>query len=235
MRQIHSVSFHEKFVASGMYKIDIPYPLNTSYEHWTIHQLPDETLIVRTDSGNSDTANMILTETLYASTNLAGRIERADIQWFRPNNQVKITFSFFEDHVEILRTADYLPAEYEEISLPENYVIGPPGWINTAFFVPLAGNVQESTSVFSLSILPKHFIKAVSYSIKEIAREIYTIGTKDYQARVFEVNYYSHNLPNRPNVMTTSFDDYNVLLKHSLIGGQVLLTQYARRPEPPIS
>ena len=78
MRQLHPVSLHEKFLASGLYThLRDERPAAT--EEWTIHELPDGSQIVRVDIEDNAEQSRAMTILIEAWRTSEAKVERFDV------------------------------------------------------------------------------------------------------------------------------------------------------------
>jgi hypothetical protein len=242
MRQIHPVGFQEKFVASGMYahyRDDKPSGL---VEHWTIHELPDQSQLVRVDwDGRDDEIHRdtMLLETLYSADPPGEKLERLEVHAFGATayevkvvniKTIKASYIFFEDHVQVIRVLDNQPPLVGDLEWSPEWVVHPPGTRLLMGFAIARYALQPGTKVKTFFYEP-HYKDNTAFAgdfCEEIVRfvdeEALIIAGKIYPARKYEWL--------TPDSLVW-LDEHNVLLRHKSlwVDGDVILTQYARRPE----
>jgi hypothetical protein len=247
MRQIHPVGFQEKFVASGTYthyRDDKPSGL---VERWTIHELPDQSQLVRVDwDGRADEIHhdTMLLETLYSAGTPGKKLERLEIHAFGAAAQqvkvvnlktVKASYIFFEDHVQVIRVLDNQPPLIHESEWSPEWVVRPAGTRLLMGFAIARYAVQPGTKIETFFYEPSYqdntaFEGHFCYEIvRFVAEEDLEIAGKSYPAQKYEW-LTPETLKPESNVW---LDEHNVLLRHESlwVDGDVILTQYARRPE----
>jgi hypothetical protein len=124
MRQLHPVSIHEKFVASGLYIYNQPSGIT---EEWSIHQLPDASRIIRIDQAAA--ALTLLVEALCTGE----YIDRFDVLVYAKGGyqrkQARASYIVFDDRVHVGRTLDDAGSLHEQLMLPVHGFLCPPGLV----------------------------------------------------------------------------------------------------------
>lgn len=229
MRQIHPTSLQEKFVARGIYTLIDPHHDETTYEQWTINELPDQSKLIRVDRGEwgKDT---LLVEVLQSAPEIDNRLERCEIHAYRKDRVVKTVYSFYEDHVQSGRTINGGEYQQYEIPLPANAVIAVPGLINRRYILNLLAGGQNM-AVFHLPLFEDD-VDNMRYCslIKQNAVHMLNMMNKIYDAYPYVATCSSEKFQH-PSDTEFYFDEHNVLLKQSSFAGEAILTQYVRRPE----
>lgn len=151
MRQLHPVSIKERFVASGVYTwahTGVNLPVR---EAWTIHELPDQSQIIRVD--REDSGSTLLLEIL---RDAAGGMERFDAHFYggpgRSIRQAKATFSFFDDRVQVGRTLDNAVRQHDTMTLTPAARIYPQALVLLGTLIIDAAVSGESIPVFSFGL-----------------------------------------------------------------------------------
>lgn len=115
MRRLHAVGLHESFVASGQHQISwVQIPggaaTSTETESWSLHALPDGSHLFRADRQGAAARPLWVLEAL---RDAHGRIQRLDrlVERSEPDEwvQVRSTYTFFVDHVQIGWAANRKP------------------------------------------------------------------------------------------------------------------------------
>jgi len=245
MRQIHPIGFQEKFVASGIYKYgytdDAQKPLKI-IEHWSIHQLPDESHLIRSDwDARDEFGESRLVEILRNSEANDRRVERFDIYRYLQfastfNNYPKVTkasYIFFEDYVQIGRKTDDDRPQQTEIHFTKNVYVNPGVHADQRFVLELAEQRTVNVAVFHPNFVLDSS-EALDGVIKDcsassLGLEILTILERPLTARHYQLKC-------AEEIRTDYwFDEYGTLLRYDKGVMRALLVQYARRPEPPTS
>jgi hypothetical protein len=249
MRQIHPVTFNEKFVASGTYTHFAHGKPSGLFEHWNIYELNGGARLLRVDwDGRSHQRNerSLLVEALYSPQANQHRIERLNIRAFGkaddPIKRVTADHIFFDDHVEIRRTIDNHALLSERIDLPPDYIVFP----GTRLFLGLAiaqASSQKSKKVTVLANNPHHVDETAFQSFthddfifKFLREDVITVANKTLKTEcyIYRMTGSNTELKAEPNVW---LDEHNILLRylHSIGTSWDELTQYAHRPEPSTS
>jgi hypothetical protein len=247
MRQIHPVSFHEKFVASGVYEYYFDDRPTGSIERWSIHELPDGAQLVRVDQRwASGSPKEILIEAWRSPLEeVGGRIERLDISALgRDGNKGKATYMFESDRVQVGYTVDDKQRQQSEISRPPNCV---PSVNSTLFLGFLLANVAKANGecipICSCNPFLSYDVKIEEFGAAFRELGVITIAGKSRPAwrcqRVHPCALVSEDRVIDWEVLPSVWlDEYSIVLTTEYPGQDgivALLTQYARRPEPPES
>lgn len=229
MRQLHPVSFHERFVASGSYIYAQDGVDTGDAEYWTLHEPGDGGLTLRADyDGRSGSGVNWLFEGFYLREK--GRFERFDLTLFG-TQRTDAKFVFTADEAQISLRVDGVAQTPFNIAIASDVIRYPPALVgaylsllDTAdsirLFVPelefVAGQVHggavERAIVHHYSIKPKlkpSFNGSTIIPVKGIRLE-------------------------RANSVTeeATLDRDNILLHYvGSTGRSAHLTQYVHRPE----
>lgn len=238
MRQIHPVGFHEKFVASGVYSYYEHGSPRSAQEYWSIHELPDGGQLIRVDFP------ILLIEAWVSPVQEGGRIERADLHYLgnshgRVKEQGKASYVFESDKVQLGYTIENKPRQFEEISLPANYLVEvfPSNLFIGFTLAALASVTGDRVPICTCGIkyptVPTEELAfhVFVYSLPPIAGEkgsIHVIGRT--------LDAFRYTLGSQPP-MYYWIDEHGVLLRVEFLNGMthIELTQYARHPESPTS
>ncbi len=247
MRQIHPVSFHEKFVASGVYTYLRGMQPTGTLEYWTIHQLPDGSQFVRADQdGRKEDGVSILMEVLHIPDNKGGHIERFDAHFYAEKEKMmfgteaQVRCVFFDDYVQISTRVENYERESIEMTLPRNYVVGLPVIVTLGFTITGIHDTKAATPVFGLewgqsretALSGRLNMLSVRYSGTS---ERYVAG---HEIVTREYSVYPPLFGSTPQTFDEPFetvwlDEHQILVeREDSAGERVVLTQYARRPEP---
>jgi hypothetical protein len=245
MRQIHPVGLHEKFVASGVYTYYHENNPTGSEERWSIHELPDSAQLIRVEQNwASGNPRIILIEAWRGSVeNVGGQIERLDILGFRRDGKKgKATYLLESNPVRVSYIVDDM-LHQDEVDLPTNCVLS----TNSTLFLgfTLAKAVRElGQCVPVCKCWPFLSFDAKVETLGAVIREteVVTIAGKSVRAQGYLLNYPCSSATQEENVDLEKqplvwLDEHHIVLKSESSPGivTVLLTQYARRPEPPKS
>ncbi len=145
MRRLHAVGLHESFVASGQHQISwVQIPggaaASAETESWSLHALPDGSYLFRADRQGAAARPLWVLEAL---RDAHGRIQRLDrlVERSEPDEwvQVRSTYTFFVDHVQIGWAANRKPngevqRQEMELALAPGYQVnvgaaGARGWL----------------------------------------------------------------------------------------------------------
>ena len=127
MRQLHPVSFHERYVASGtyvFYQDDAP---TGDVEHWTLHEPGEGALTVRADyDGRAGTGVHWLFEGLCNRS--LRRFERFDLSLYGTQH-TDAKFIFGPGEVQISLRIDGSATDRLDIPLPNGAIVRPPALV----------------------------------------------------------------------------------------------------------
>jgi hypothetical protein len=235
MRQIHPVGFHEKFVASGVYQYgyidDASRPLKI-IEYWSLHELPDQSQILRIDwDAIGEFGQNLQVELLTATPDIEKRIQRFDvyqqIHRQRKPNKIMSSYIFFENFMQI-RHDDERVVQEEELELPSEFAIDLSTLANLTFFSELASSGKTKFLVFRRSFVDsprtsKHYF--IECAVIDLDSEELIVSEKSYLLRKYNFKFPEHDV-------TCWFDEHHTLIRYELGNMCALLTQYARRPKP---
>lgn len=132
MRNIHPVSLHEVFVASGVYHTFDEQGAPIGVERWSLHALPDGGQIARADYDGRDFSRASLLAEAWSPRPLAedGRIERLDLRVYPPKahpfSEAKASYVLFNTYAEIGRAVDRGPRQQTELALSPGTILDAP-------------------------------------------------------------------------------------------------------------
>ena len=132
MRNIHPVSLHEVFVASGVYHTFDEQGAPIGVERWSLHALPDGGQIARADYDGRDFSRASLLAEAWSPRPLAedGRIERLDLRVYPPKahpfSEAKASYVLLDNYAEIGRALDRGPRQQSELALSPGTVLDAP-------------------------------------------------------------------------------------------------------------
>jgi hypothetical protein len=236
MRYLNPVGQLEKFVASGLYThYQNGAPMGI-VEQWSIHEQPDGAWVMRVDMDGRDIKGR--STLIEAWRSPAGSIERFDIQAFGaktdPVQEVRASYQCYDEYVEIGRSVDQNPRQYEEIPLPRGYLSYPGTHLFLGMIVAQTAARGEPTAILTYDprLDDTTAFEAETYTMTaaHIEDEAIEVGRRRIEAGRYErlVPFYDVLLPH------LWIDTHQVLLRH---GGpeavtDVRLSDYARRPPP---
>lgn len=223
MRQLHPVSIKERFVASGVYiwaQSGVILPVR---EAWTIHELPDQSQIVRVDREDSGTT--LLLEIL---RDAAGGMQRFDGHFYggpgRNVRQAKATFSFFEDRVQVGRTVDNAVREHDELTLAAGTLVHSNAYVLLGSVLVDVVAAGQAVSVFSFA-LEDHNLFMPQVDPCRVFR-----AEADLPAGAYQMVYRNYDKNTR-----FWLDKYRTIVKMEAVESDALtvmtLNSYSRRPE----
>jgi hypothetical protein len=222
MRRLHVVGKHEKFVASGVYKVfagDNPTGL---VEHWSIHEVGHGAQFIRVDvDGRDFDGDSALMEALL---NPDGRFERVDMRLYdkQGRDQIKTSYTFFDNRVEIFLTVKNDVRE-TIVELPAGYAAFVGSRILAGRAVDLVVRSEDETQIF----FPRYSDSEIKWSIRPIKPR--SVGQKVLTVSKREIEVIGYRWSDD---MTIWQDQYGITISADTAESKTLLTQYARRPEP---
>jgi hypothetical protein len=240
MRQLHPVSTHEKFVASGIYFHFRGEKQVGVVESWSINEQSGNGQIVRVDfDARESDGRSILIE---AWLNTQRRIERFDLQAYGSQRDVikyaKARYIIIDDEVQITRIINGEIQPIEEMNAESGTIIFPGTALFRGFLIAQSAAEQQDIRIITYNPFYayqpyqptdafrgfNHVYDAVSFVEK---RNITITG------KLFEARGYESPMPILDEWPVAWLDENDVLLRlDNTRGLTILLTQYARRPEP---
>ena len=221
MRRLHTVGKHEKFVASGVYK-HVELGVATGLrEHWSIHDVGGAQFIRVDVDGRDYDGRSILIETL---RNPAGQFERVDEHHYSPAaaKPQKISHTFFDDHVELIGLLDNQRIE-ETVMMPAGYGLFSHSWLLTG--MTIQHTLQQTGTIMLLRL----DMQTASFAWTRVEAAVESLGQKSIQIGERDVTAQCYRWQNN---MIACVDPFGVILCAETPAAQIVLTQYARRPEP---
>jgi len=225
MRQLHPVSFHEHFVASGTYTFfqnDVP---TGDVEHWTLHEPGAGAWTIRADhDGRDGTGANWLFEGFYNCTRR--RIERFDLSLYGASH-TEAKFIFESDELEISLRLDGGVKDLLDIPLPPAYVVRSPALVADGLVV---GGDSRTIAAFAPALeIAAGLVQGGALETTTVARladEPIEVADRRLDARVYRVH------GDRGSDFTCWLDAYDIQLCHQSASGlTAVLTQYVHRPE----
>jgi len=223
VRQLHPVSFREKFVASGVYTLYAGNLPTGDVEYWSMHEPGEGSCTIRSDrDGRGGTGTNWIFEGLVVD----GRIERFDVQ-IQGEVTTAAKFMFADATIEFSQRVNGVVGELLEFSLPAQYQISPPSLAAQWLLVPpLAGQPAQvwtpDMDAAAGTIQGGHI---EVWTIQEVGAASHPIGEQHIDCREYRVKSDAGEL-------TVWFVSYGVLMRFdSDTAERALLTQYVRRPD----
>jgi hypothetical protein len=238
MRNIHPVSLHEQFVASGVYRVFDSQGAQVGVEHWSLHALPDGGQITRADHDGREFGRASLLAEAWSPRPLVdgGRIERLDLRVYPPQpsafSEAKASYVLFDSYAEIGRAVDRGPRQQSELALSDGTVIDAP-----VLCLKGALNAQQPDPLPvvtpSLVMMPDQLL-TLTIEQRPAARQLNDQRTVTVGGRAVAVTGWQITDADGTHLFGW-FDRYGILV---LWGGEdaaerplAELIQYARRPE----
>ena len=230
MRQLHPVSFHEKFVASGTYTFyndDLP---TGDVEYWSIHEPGPGSYSIRADhDGRFGTEVSWLFEGLYIYGDARGHMERFDVQLF--GEEEMLARFIFNGEAEISATVGRDMQPIRTLPLPPGYVVVPPCTVAELLFLSARGPAEATRVPVFVAHLDLRGGRVdggrIEMSTMEpLPPETCVVGDKEHHCQGYRLHSDSG--------MDISgwFDQYGILMRYETTTGQrALLTDYVHRPE----
>jgi hypothetical protein len=239
MRTLHQVRLHEKFIASGVYQYMKDAQPAGVLEHWSIHQLPDASQIIRVDRDGRQSAFRIslLSETLRAAD---GHIERSDIRLYYPAAEVmqeaRATYNFTAAQVEIGRMPNAGERFDEVMALPPNTVIYPLGRIFTGSVIKqLVAQHDGKAMVFVPNITDLRSERLLVGIVEERSARLLGDETIEFNNKTVATKRYQFIGGSYTQDAMFWVDEQDTLIRYRYPAPDdhtwtVILTQYARKP-----
>lgn len=225
MRQLHPVSFRERFVASGTYVWSHDGVATGDLEHWTLHEPGAGALSLRADyDGRAGSGVNWLFEGFYSHA--SRRVERFDLSVFgEQHTEVKVLFSGAE--VNISLRVDGRPQPPRQRTLMPPAVSLPPALVAAYLF---AGESVAAAPVFTVDIDVKAGLvrteRATLLSIEHLGVEPVDVDGRPIDARRLRL------LGQDGRDEQVWFDAFDVAVRWQNAAGRAAqLTRYVHRPE----
>jgi len=155
MRQLHPVSFHERFVASGTYTYyngDTP---AGDVERWTLHEPGAGSLTIRADyDGRTDSSIDWLFEGLAVETGGHWRIERFDLLALGHTVKTEAKFVFGPDGAEISPRVDGEPQAVIRVAATGPFEVASPALVARYWFLQNLPRQAGSVEIFEAGLDP---------------------------------------------------------------------------------
>ena len=224
MRQLHPVSFHERFVASGVYLFFQDGAPTGDVEHWTLHEPGAGAWTVRADhDGRDGTGANWLFEGLYNCAHR--RFERFDLSLFGTQH-TDAKFIFEPDAVQISLRLDGVAQERLDVALPAAYVTRAPALVADGLVI--AGHTTGLSFVPALDSAAGlvHGGALEAAAVEPLGSESLTVAGHVIDARAYRLR------GDRGEDFTCWLDQHDIQLRRqSPTGLTALLSQYVHRPE----
>ncbi len=239
MRQLHPVSTHEKFVASGVYNHFRGEKQVGVVESWSINEQPGNGLIIRVDfDGRESDGRSLLIE---AWLNASRCVERFDLHAYGSQQdvikQAKARYIIIDDRVQITRIVNGEIQPIEEMNADSGTHIFPGTALFRGFLIGQSAAEQQDIRIITYNPFyayqpyqPTDAFRGFNHTydaVRFIEKRNITITGK-----LFEAHGYESPMPIMEEWPVAWLDEHDVLLRlDSTRGLTILLTQYARRPE----
>ncbi|MFO7322285.1 MAG: hypothetical protein DIU68_011175 [Chloroflexota bacterium] len=155
MRQLHPVSFHERFVASGTYTYyngDTP---AGDVERWTLHEPGAGSLTIRADyDGRTDSSIDWLFEGLAVETGGHWRIERFDLLALGHTVKTEAKFVFSPEGAEISPRVDGEPQAVIRVAATGPFEVASPALVARYWFLQNLPRQAGSVEIFEAGLDP---------------------------------------------------------------------------------
>lgn len=226
MRTIHRVRFHEKFVASGIYTCyDLDkQPQPNIFQKWSIHEQPDGGQIIRVDMERDGTTLFHLWRE--NTTTRLGRIEILDL--YR-GERITSTFEFEAQTVNVIWKVGEKPAENAAIDLPLNcliYLVD----VNV-ILGDLLRQIDASGGISPVIEIISPRRRERRWSVYEMQARLIGEAKNVFQEAVQGTAY--AYLDDHPRIW---LNEQKIVVQHDTHDDYSwVLTQYAHRPEVPIT
>ena len=228
MRRLHAVGKQEIFVASGVYEFEQNGAKIGLTETWSIHEVGGAQFIRIDYDGRTYDGRSILYEAL---RNPNSQIERIDLRAYGNAQdairQVRGSYTFLDERVEVIRVVNYDVRFEEEVAMPAGVLIDPGPRALHGFTIPYSNQPQVTAFFPNYDFAnPQRALKwrDMTFTGYQFAgKEQIEIGKKSYSARIYQ----SKNGCGR-----AWLDPYDILLREESASQTITLRQYARRPEP---
>ena len=221
MRQLHPVSFHERFVASGTYVFSQDDTPTGDVEHWTLHEPGVGALTVRADyDGRDGTGVHWLFEGLY--NRALRRFERFDLSLYGTQH-TDAKFIFGPGEVQISLRIDGSATDRLDIPLPNGAIVRPPALV--ADGLALGSDNQTAPAFVPTLDLSAGLVQGGRIEVTTVTQqnnEMLTVDGREVEARIYHVQ----------GDYTCWLDRHNILLRRRWPSGLTAqLSQYVHRPE----
>lgn len=214
MRRLHAVTLNERFLASGVYRS--PGVL----ESWSLHQLPDQSQLIRVDrDGRAGDGRSLLIE---AWRSPVGRVERFDLHAYGATDDaiqvIKAHCAVFDDYAELWQIIDAGARQEQEIALTPGCLVDPGG-------VALCGSLAADLSgqgAAPVLMADVTYAAPVRLQVRSMVAEV----TPDQDEMIVA----NQPLPVQRYILDQSafwLDERHVVIRMA----DTALTQYARSPE----
>jgi hypothetical protein len=226
MRRLHAVGKQEVFVASGVYEFEQDGARIGLIEQWSIHEVGGAQFIRVDQDGRDHDGRSILYEALRSPDS---QIERIDLRAYGNGqdafSEMRGSYTFFEDHAEIIRVVNKRDRYDNYVEIPAGYIIQPGAKILNNLMVPQMSKNEVTAfhidaNFTDLNISFEGFGWRVA-SMQLVDHVQIDLNGKSYSARL----YHSKN-------RRVWLDPYDILLREESASLTVMLKDYARRPEP---
>jgi hypothetical protein len=233
MRQLHPVSFHEKFVAGGAYAFYDGDTTTGDVEEWTMHEPGPGSLTLRADRHRAHQVQSgWLFEGLLTFRDGLLAVERYDIQSIGAE-MVGASYIFDETYVTRTFTRDDEVVSSEEIDLPRGYAVMPPFAVAMNLFIPsYAASGRMTCTAFESKI------DAIRFALGDFTLLPVTLALLAEGEHIIEgKRYVTHGYRATTEISGYArhwdcwYDAYNVLMLEEFEDHRAALIRYVHRPE----
>lgn len=240
MRQLHPVSIHEKFVASGVYSHFRGEKQVGIVESWSINEQPGNGQIIRVDyDGRESDGRSILIE---AWLNSQKRTERFDIHAYGSKHDIikraRARYIIMNDMVQITRVINGNIQPVEELSADSSTIIYPGTALFKGFLIGQLVVEQRNVRVITYNPFNAYQPQQLTDAFRGYEHDYDGVRFIERRniaitGKLFEARGYESPAPVLDEWPVGWLDKKDVLLRlDNTKGLTILLTQYARRPEP---
>ncbi len=236
MHFITPIQNDERFLASGIYTHYQQGQPTGFYQHWTLHQLPDnhERARVHMDGRNADGRD-ILIEFVRRVDGHSGRVVQCHVHATGTAQDslklVRARYTFEQDRVRVEREIDSNPIPEEFLSVPDGYVVRLASVLLTGYAVAEMA-VRNGKDVPVVAYLPQFKDeKAFSLHVYNQSAQFLKNDTITVDGKLVKSRLYKRWVSDNPEtVFNVWLDDYDVPLKHADGDGyrRFVLTEYKR-------
>lgn len=225
MRQLHPVSFHEQFVASGTYLYSQDDAATGDIEHWTIHEPGEGALTIRADyDGRAGSGVNWLFEGFYNC--IRRRVERFDLSVLG-DRRTDAKVSVGADGLHVSLRVDGEAVAPITSALPPDAVALPPALVGAYLFASGAASAVQAVVIdFDPATGIIHGLTQQTLAVEARGAEAIVIDGHTVHTNVLRV------VSDTGREVSIWRDQSDVVLRwQDAHGRAAILTQYVHRPE----